>query len=419
MRNDTKPHRVLVRLVTVLVAAIAVVAVVLVLKPEAQVQDKAAQLTANGVKSEAKEAAGHMEPEKAKSGHAHAEAEGEEHADEAEGLKIAPEAMKEAGIVVTPLQPQLVANTVRAPGEVVPNRYRSGVVTPRIPGIVAERLVSAGERVRKGQVLATMFSVEMAEAQGQFQIAELEWRRVRQLGKEIVSDKRFIETEVQRKQAMAKLLSFGMAPREIESLADRGVPANAGHFSLFANQDGVIYSDDFMVGERVEPGKVLFTVTDNDTVWIDARVSPADAKKVQRGMRAVAHVGDDNRQAVVTMVNPTMDEATRTVSVRLEASNADGRLRPGMFIDVELPVAEAEPALAVPVDSVLRGPDGDWVVYAANGDGRLKAIEVKVVRNIAGVAVIEGVAPGTPVVTAGAFFVQSEAAKGAFDVHNH
>lgn len=415
MKNDTKARRIPIRLAAVLVAVIAVVAMVNLVRPEAQ--GNGGQLAASGAKFAAKEPDGHAESEKAEAGHSHAEEEGGEHADE--GLKIAPEAMKEAGIVVTPLQPQLVANTVRAPGEVVPNRYRSGVVTPRIPGIVAERLAAAGERVRKGQPLAVMFSVEMAEAQGQFQIAEQEWRRVRQLGKEIVSDKRFNETDVQRKQAMAKLLSFGMSPREIESLADRGVPTNAGHFSLLAPQDGVIYSDEFMVGELVEPGKILFTIADSNTVWIDARVSPADAKKIQKGMRGVAHVAEGSREAVVAMINPTTDEATRTVSVRLEADNSDGRLRPGMFVDVELPAGEAENALAVPVDSVLRGPDGDWVVYAANGEGGLKAVEVKVVRNVAGVAVIEGVTPGTPVVTAGAFFVQSEAAKGAFDVHNH
>lgn len=417
MKNNLKTGRIRAGLAIVVVVAIAVVAAVFLLKPNAQILDKAAQHAASEGKPAAKVPAGHSEPEKGEAGHAHDEGEGEGHAEE--GLKIAPEAMKEAGIVVTPLQPQLVANTVRAPGEVVPNRYRSGVVTPRIPGIVAERLVSAGDRVRKGQALATMFSVEMAEAQGQFQIAELEWRRVRQLGKEIVSDKRFIETDVQRRQAMAKLLSFGMSPREIDLLADRGVPASAGHFSLLAPQDGVIYSDDFMVGERVEPGKILFTVTDNDTVWIEARLSPADAKKIQRGMRAVAHIGDDSRAATVVSINPTMDEATRTVGVRLEASNPEGRLRPGMFVDVELPTTGTETALAVPVDSVLRGPDGDWVVYTAEAEGTFKAVEVKVIRSAAGITVIEGVPPGTPVVTAGAFFVQSEAAKGAFDAHNH
>ncbi|MEW6107093.1 MAG: hypothetical protein AB1563_12155, partial [Bacillota bacterium] len=146
MKNDTKTRRILVLLAAVLVVAIAVVAVVTLVKPGGQ--DNGGQLAANGAKSAAKAREGHAESEKAEAGHSHAEEGGGERADE--GLKITPEAMKEAGIVVTPLQLQLVTNTVRAPGEVVPNRYRSGVVTPRIPGIVAERLAAAGERIRKG-----------------------------------------------------------------------------------------------------------------------------------------------------------------------------------------------------------------------------------------------------------------------------
>lgn len=341
----------------------------------------------------------------------------EEHGEE--GIKITPEAAKEAGILITPLQLQPVPLTIRVPGEVVPNRYRSGVVTPRIAAIVVQRLVSVGDRVRKGQPLALMTSVEMAAAQGEYQIAEQEWRRVRQLGKDIVSGKRFNETEIQRRQAMTRLLGFGMSPKEIEALAEGGLPANAGQFALLSPQDGTVYSDDFVVGEMVEPGKVLFTVADGDSIWIDARVNPADAKKVQKGAPATAHVGEESRHAVVSATNPTMDEVTRTVSVRLEADNTDSRLRPGMFVDVEIGTIEAPPALAVPIASVLRGPDGDWFVYTTDAKGDFVPVEIKVVRNAAGLAVIEGIRPGLPVVTAGAFFVQSESSKGSMGGDHH
>ncbi|MGE5517135.1 MAG: efflux RND transporter periplasmic adaptor subunit [Bacteroidota bacterium] len=337
----------------------------------------------------------------------------------AEGIKITPEAAKEAGIVVSSLQVQPVPLAVRVPGEVIPNRYRSGVVTPRIAGIVVERLASVGDRVRKGQPLALMTSVEMAAAQGEYQIADQEWRRVRQLGKDIVSDKRFNETDIQRRQAMARLLGFGMNAKEIEALSAGGLPANAGQFALVAPQDGTVYSDDFVVGEMVEPGKVMFTVADGDSIWIDARVNAADAKKIRKGAPANVHVGEDSRQAVVGTTNPTMDEVTRTVSIRLEADNADGRLRPGMFVDVEIGTVDIPHALAVPTESVLRSPDGDWFVYTTNAEGAFVPAEIKVIRNAAGLSVIDGISAGLPVVTAGAFFVQSEASKGSMGADHH
>ena len=150
-----------------------------------------------------------------------------------EGIRISPEAAREAGIAVTTLEARPVPAFIRAPGEVVPNRYRSGVVTPPIPGIVVQRLASVGERVRKGQPLAVLNSVDLAAAQADYQIAEQEWRRVRQLGKEIVSDKRFNETDIQRRQAMSRLLGFGMSPRDVAALvgaAPVSPPPMRGHF---------------------------------------------------------------------------------------------------------------------------------------------------------------------------------------------
>lgn len=335
-----------------------------------------------------------------------------------EGIHISPEAAQEAGIAVTALELRPVPAFIRVPGEMVPDRYRSGVVTPPIPGIVVQRLASVGEKVRKGQPLAVLNSVDLAAAQGDYQIVEQEWRRVRQLGKEIVSDKRFNETDIQRRQAMARLLGFGMTPRDIAALGD-ALPADAGRLTLVAPQDGTVYSDDFVVGERVEPGKVLFTVADDSSIWIDARVNAADAKKIVKGAAAAVHMGEDSRPAIVGATTPAMDEITRTVSIRLEADNADGRLRPGMFVDVEITSTDSAQALAVPLDSVLRGPDGDWFVYTPNADGEFIPQEVKVLRSGGGLAVIDGVQPGQLVVTAGAFFVQSEGAKGSMGADHH
>ena len=88
-------------------------------------------------------------------------------------------------------------------------------------------------------------------------------------------------------------------------------------------------------------------------------------------------------------------------------------------MDVVVLVGAAEPVLAIPEAAVLRSPDGDWQVFVAEGEDAFKPVEVELVRTAGGLAVIEGLAPGTQVVTQGAFFLQSELAKGGFDPHNH
>lgn len=331
------------------------------------------------------------------------------------GVSLSPEAMRQGGIVIAPLQPRPVPALIRAPGEVVSNRFGTGVVTPPTTGTLIERRVAAGDRVRRGQVVAVMFSPEMAEAQSQFLIADQEWRRVRDLGKEIVSARRYDEAQAQRHQAMTRLIGFGLSSRQIDSLGG----GKAGHVALVAPRDGLVTADTVAVGELVAPGRVLFTIVDERTAWIQARISPAQAAALRQGQSATLRWDGQTRPAVVRALEPALDPVTRTVGVRLDTGNEDGALRAGLFVEVELPVGDGAPVLALPLDSVLRGADGDWQVYVAGENGRLRPVEVTLVRSDSRLAVIEGIAPGTPVVVAGAFFVQSEAAKGGFDPHGH
>jgi multidrug efflux pump subunit AcrA (membrane-fusion protein) len=105
--------------------------------------------------------------------------------------------------------------------------------------------------------------------------------------------------------------------------------------------------------------------------------------------------------------------------VRIEVPNPDDRLHPGLFVEARIASGMTEQALAVPEEAVLRSPDGDWQVFVEHVSGEFEAREVAVVRTTAGQTVIEGVKPGTRVVTRGAFFLQSELAKSGFDIHAH
>jgi cobalt-zinc-cadmium efflux system membrane fusion protein len=121
----------------------------------------------------------------------------------------------------------------------------------------------------------------------------------------------------------------------------------------------------------------------------------------------------------VTQVHHALDEDTRTLGVRIEVPNPDDRLHPGLFVDVRIAGSDTAPALTVPSEAVLRSPDGDWMVFVEHQAGEYKPVEVEVLRTVAGRAVIDGVEPGTRVVTQGTFFLQSELAKAGFNTHNH
>lgn len=343
-------------------------------------------------------------------------------AEEEEGeLRLSAESLAVASIRIEALNPVLVKSTVMAPAEIQSNGYESSVITPRVAAIVVERHARLSEAVEAGTPLVTLFSRDVANAEGDFLVADREWRRVRNLGREVVSARRYLEAQVARSQAEALLRSYGLAQEAIDAViaAAKDADHSPGEFTLLADQSGTITSDDFRDGELIEPGQTLFEVVDLDTVWVEARVDVNVADNIQAGGAAWFAINGVKREAVVEQVSSTIDEETRTINVRLLAENKDRVLRPGLFVQAEIEASEGAAVLAVPNDALVRSADGDWVLFAQDEDGGLKPVEIERVKVSGDQTVIEGVSPGTRVAMSGAFFLQSEIAKGGFDIHNH
>ena len=261
----------------------------------------------------------------------------------------------------------------------------------------------------------------MAEAEGELIVAEREWLRVKSLGRKVVSDKRYTEARVNRDQAKARVRAYGMSNEQINSLLDpKGETVADGTFSLVATLEGRILHDDFIIGERVEPGRELMVIADESVMWVEARVRPEDAGQIRTGNAATIYMNDIAMPAAVSQIYHTLDETTRTLAVRLEVKNIDDHLHPGMFVNARIQTDNKQQALSVPEAAVLRSPDGDWQVLVAQDEpGEFKAVEVELEYVSDGKAVITGLEAGTPVVTEGAFFVQSELAKSGFEIHDH
>jgi len=349
---------------------------------------------------------------------AHESEQGETH--EEGGVHLTPEQQDMAGVIIEALQPRDIVNELRAPGEIQLNAYATTRVSPRIAAQIIERQARLGDRIQKGQPMITLSSVEMAQAQGDMLVAEREWQRVGKLGRDVVSEQRYTEVRVAREQARARVIAYGMTEAEINQLVASGKAELAnGRFQLLAPQDGTVIRDEFIVGELVEPGHVLFEISDESVLWVEARLTPDEAARIQVKARAIMVIGDHQVEGRVTQVHHALDEDTRTLGVRIEVPNPDDRLHPGLFVEARIEGGSSEQALAVPNDAVLRSPDGDWQVFVEHEPGEFKPREVDVIRTTAGLSVIGGIEPGARVVTSGAFFLQSELAKSGFDIHNH
>ncbi len=360
----------------------------------------------------------------AESEHDHNHAAHHEHGEEGheEGgvVRLTEEQMKQANIRVSRILPQTLAGAITAPGEVMLNAYATSTVTPRISAQVIKRHARLGDHVSAGDALVTLSSVEMAQAQGDLLVVAREWSRVKKLGKKVVSAQRYTESRVAYEQAKARVQAYGMTASELQNfLRSSDASLANGAFKLIAPQKGTVIRDDFVVGELIEPGRELFVISDENMLWVEARLTPTQALQVRTGAHATVTAGDAILDGKVIQVHHSLDESTRTLGVRIEIANPDDQLHPGVFVQAMITSKQTVKAMAAPVSAVVRSEDGDWQVFYEHEPGEFKPQEVDVVRTVGDKLVIEGIEPGVRVAVSGVFFIQSELAKSGFEIHNH
>lgn len=331
------------------------------------------------------------------------------HDDDVHGVLPFPAAERDAqGVRTVTVGPRQMAATVSAPGEVRINAYRSSQITPRIPAQVVARHARLGDTVESGEPLVTLSSVQMAEAQGALIEADREWQRVSELGRGVVSEQRYIAAQVARQRSYATARAYGMTADQVDRLLEAGDATLAtGEFELLSPQAGTVIHDDFVVGEVVEPGHVLFEISDESVLWVEAQLSPEDAARIRIGSRATIGLTDGRRvEGEVIQRHHRLDETTRTQSVRIEVDNSSDLLHAGDYVEVALPTSVFDARVAVPEEAVLL-LDGAPTVFVVDGDD-VHARPVETGATAAGWTAIEaGLAPGEEVVTQGAFLIKS------------
>ena len=312
----------------------------------------------------------------------------------------------EAGVEVEPVEMRSLRTTVALPAEVVVNGYRSARVTPKIPSVVEARYVRLGDVVEAGQPLVSLSSVAMAEAAGEVMLAAYEWRLVRELGREAVSGRRYAEAETAHRKAMARVLAYGLTEAQATALsAADDLGAFSGRFDLLAPRAGTVFSDDFVVGEMAEPGRVLVEIVDEASVWVEARA--ADLPDADRGDPAYVVTEDGRRfEGQVVQRHHRLDEATRTRALRIEVDNVGDALHPGEFVEVELDTGVTRPVLAVP-RTALTLIEGDASVFLLEGD-EFHPVPVASAGDVGEWVVVgAGLQAGDMVATAGVFHLKS------------
>jgi len=333
----------------------------------------------------------------------------EEGEEEAQGIpQMSAEQRAEMGIVTSPVNDRMLMKEIIAPGEVTVNIYRSSQVTSRIRAQIIKRYARMGDVVKAGQKLLTLSSVDMADAQSQLLVTDREWQRVKKLGRKVVSERRYIEAQVNRQQAYAKALAYGITKSQITDLLKQKDASKAtGMFDLLSTQNGTVISDQFVAGQVIEPGQLLMEISDESLLWVETQINPDDVINIKPGTLARINVAGDNwLPAKVIQVHRRIDETTRTLPVRIEVNNEHDLLRPGQFVKTALQTATGNKVIAVPKSAVTL-MHGDQVVFMLNGEELYpQLVETGSVRND-WIEIKNGLKKDELVVTQGMFLLKS------------
>lgn len=340
------------------------------------------------------------------------------HEEELDSVSLNIEQMNLADIKVETLSAKNIDYQHYAPGEILSNAYTSYRVSPRVASVVLRRHVSLGDHVEQNQPLVTLFSESVAQAQASYRTAWPEWERVQKLGRRAVGEQRYISAKASLEVARATLFSYGLSDDDLKLLTAQKSVA-LGEYTLRAEIDGAVLSDDFEQGQRIEAGAALISLANEKQLWVEAHLPANLTLTLDEGTQAEVVAGDTRMMASVTQEAHTIDPVTRTRTVRLLLNNPEHRLHPGQFAEVFFRFKTQKAVLAVPETALMRGADGDWTVFVEDHPGEFEPVEVELGRALGPLREIMGIEPGSRIVTQGAFFVASQIAKGGFDPHNH
>lgn len=304
---------------------------------------------------------------------------------------IAPERIQQIGLMTTNVAMRVLAKTIRATATIEEDETRVAEIAPRIVGFVQELYVNTtGQRVQRGDRLLKLYSPELLVAQREY------FNAVNSADDSLL------------RAARRRLELFGLDAQQIEAVQKSGGPSDTTE--IRSPVSGVVMMKDVKQGSSFMAGQKIYEIADLSHVWLHTFVREPDIADIRTGLTATvtaAAFPNDLFDAHVTFVYPSMDKETRTLEVRLEAENAQFKLKPDMWATAEIEIEISE-KLAVPADALIN-TGRRTIAFVDKGDGHLEPREVKPgVRTDALVEVKSGLKEGEKVVTRALFLVDSE-----------
>jgi len=350
-------------------------------------------------------------------------------------------AIAEAGIATWQVKPVDLEHLLVLTGSVDHDENRLLLVAANVRGRVVAIPVDLGARVRKGDPLLVLESVELGRAREELlressslRVAQRAYERARALveakaispGEFQAREGEYLSRRAAAQGAERSLHLLGDSHEEIERLkaavqSNGALPAgDAPRLTLRAPFDGRVVDRKVTPGSLVESLQPLVTVADLRRVWVFLQAYEKDLALLHEGLPVTIRTEAFPQESFagrVDFVGSTLDSATRTVKLRATVANRSEKLKPGMFVkgqvDVPKPAAEATLIQVVP-EGALQTLEGRTTLFVQVGPGVFERRFVEVGHSFEGFTeVLSGVKAGDVIVSEGSFVLKSEFAKAS------
>lgn len=338
--------------------------------------------------------------------------------------------------------PQAIAGTILATGKILVPEDRMANIGPVHEGRLVRLYAGQGSNVRKGQKLADLESADIDQAEADYlkaladydnarrtsaaevKFAQATYDRTKMLyektitaGKNLQAAEHDLElakasaasniagTNAALTSARRHLLILGLKESEIDGLAHKSNLSAV--FSLNSPISGIVIERNGTIGATVGSDANVFKIIDISRVWIDANVFEKDLDRVRRGQEvniSVPAFPGVSFSGRVILISSVVDPETRSVKVRTEVPNPDGRLKPDMFANVQIITDMHRTAISIPQAAVL-DDEGKPVVFVSEVNGYQKRPVSLGIQGDGQVEITEGLKAGDKVVVKGNYLL--------------
>ena len=337
-------------------------------------------------------------------------------------IDLADDQLKQSGISVQVAGAARIQNVLRLPGEIRFNQDRTTQVVPRVAGVVTGVYVSLGQRVKKGEVLATVASVSLSDLRSELlasqrrnTLARTTYMREKKLWEEKISakqdylqaDQALRESEIAVQNAQQKLAALGASPSAAGGL---------NSFDIRAPFAGIVTEKHIALGQSIKEDASVFVVSDLSTVWAEIIVSAKDLNAVRVGSAAtvLAAAFDSKATGTVSYVGQLLGEQTRTAQARVTLTNPQLVWRPGMFVNVDIVTGTSDAAVAV-TSEALQSVNDKPTIFTKIPGGFIAQPVVIGLTDGKMTEIVKGLRPGVQYAGTGSFVLKAELGKSSLE----